>query len=93
MKLSEMPKGSDSKTDASCSNLNNAKMKSVNEAYEELKDCSSNELMQKLVKEIENQKKMGLFDYDLLMNSIDKVKPYLTNETYENMRRIIDGLK
>lgn len=85
MKLSDMPK-SEPKQES-------AKTKNINEAYEELKDCSSDQLMQRLAKEIQSQKQSGAFDYDSIKASIDKIKMYLTNETYENMIRIIDSFK
>lgn len=71
----------------------NQKKKSINEAYEELKDCSSEELMQRLTKEIAGQKMNGTFDYEALRASIEKIKTYLPTQTYENMVRIIENLK
>lgn len=69
------------------------KKKDINEAYEELKDCSSEELMQRLSKEIQGQKLSGTFDYDALMSSIEKLKSYLPTGVYENMVRIIESLR
>lgn len=69
------------------------KKKDINEAYEELKDCSSEELMQRLSKEIQGQKLNGTFDYDALMSSIEKLKSYLPTGVYENMVRIIESLR
>lgn len=66
--------------------------KNINQAYEELKDCSSDELMGKLVREIQMQKQSGVFDYDGLKSSIEKIKTYLPRDTYENMLRVIEKL-
>lgn len=66
---------------------------SIKDAYDKLKDCSADDLMQKLSKEIASQKQRGTFDYDGLVKSLDKIKVYLPKETYENMIRIIDSLK
>ncbi len=71
----------------------NAKSKTITETYEEIKDFSSEELMNRLAKEIQAQKNSGVFDYDALRTSIEKIKIYLPAETYENMIRVIDSLK
>lgn len=69
------------------------KNQTINEKYEQLKNCSSNELMQKLVKEVQVQKMNGTFDFQGLKNSVEAMKTYLPLQTYENMIRIIDNLK
>lgn len=86
MKLSEMANSSSQKQEDN-------KKKTINESYEELKDCSSDELMSRLTKEIQNQKAKGVFDYEGIISSIEKIKPYLPAQAYENMIRIIDNLK
>ena len=69
------------------------KKKTINEAYEELKNCSSEELMERLSKEISGQKLNGTFDYEGLRATIEKIKAYLPTQTYENMIRIIENLR
>ena len=69
------------------------KKKTVNEAYEELKGLSSEELMERLTSEIRGQKLNGTFDYQTLLASIEKIREYLPSHTYENMIRIIESLK
>lgn len=91
MKLSEM--SNNSAKSASSKNASHASKRNLNEAYDELKNLSSDELMQMLAKEIQTQKSNGVFDYDGLMASIDKIKVYLPTQTYENMMRIIESLK
>ncbi len=81
MKLSEM-KSSDEQ-----------KKKTFEENYNNLKDCSSDELMRKLQNEIAEQKRNGTFDFEGLKNTIEQVKLYLPTQTYENMMRIIENLK
>ena len=88
MKLSDMKK-TETKNTASASMKN----KSVQDSFNELQGCSSDELMSRLVNEIQTQKNMGVFDYDLLRSSIEKIRAYLPKENYENMIKIIDGLK
>ena len=65
----------------------------INQKFNALKNCSPDELMSKLAKEVEEQKTNGTFDYDGLINSIEKIKIYLPTQTYENMLRIIENLK
>ncbi len=84
MRISEM---------GNSSSKQNIKNKNIKEAYEELKGCSSEELMQRLTKEISGQKLNGTFDYEALRNSIEKIKTYLPTQTYENMIRIIESLR
>lgn len=74
-------------------NVSESKNQTINEKYEQLKNCSSNELMQKLMKEVQIQKMNGTFDFQGLKNSIEAMKIYLPSQTYENMMRIIENLK
>ena len=95
MKLSDMKRTETKNTSTSATSSSSSKNsnKGVQEAYDELKNCSQDELMARLVGEIQQQKNMGVFDYDLLRSSIEKIKVYLPKENYENMIKIIDGLK
>lgn len=88
MKLSEMSKKKTTEKTSSSS-----KHQNINQAYDDLKDRSADELFSMLTKEIQNQKLNGTFDYDALRSSIEKIKTYLPTQTYENMIRIIDSLK
>ncbi len=90
MKLSEMKKN---ETNHSSNKVTATENKNIKETYEELKDFSSDKLMSRLVKEVQAQKNSGVFDYDALRASIEKIKIYLPTETYENMIRIIESLK
>ncbi len=81
MKLSEMPKHE------------SQDKKNIESSYDEMKNCSADELRARLVKEIQSQKSRGVFDYDALMSSIERIKAYLPAETYENMLRIVESLR
>ena len=83
MKLSDMPKIENYEE----------KSKNISQKYEELKNCSSDELFTRLSKEIQMQKNNGTFDYNGILSSIEKMKAYLPKNTYENMIRIINSLK
>ncbi len=92
MKLSEMSKNA-SGAKISATHSSKPSKKDINKAYDELKDLSSEELFDRLAKEIQSQKSNGSFDYDALKRSIETIKTYLPQQTYENMIRIIESLK
>lgn len=73
-------------------NLEEKDKEDINKKYEELKDLSHDELFLRLKSEIERQKEAGEFNYDALISSLNAIKMYLPNETYENMIRIIDEI-
>ena len=73
-------------------NLEEKEKEDINKKYEELKDLSHDELLLRLESEIERQKEAGEFNYDALISSLNAIKMYLPNETYENMIRIIDEI-
>ena len=64
----------------------------LNKKYDELKDLPHDELLNRLRDEIKRQKVSGEFDYDSLISSLDAIRMYLPNGTYENMIRIIDEI-
>ena len=73
-------------------NLEEKEKEDINKKYGELKDLSHYELLLRLKSEIERQKEAGEFNYDALISSLNAIKMYLPNETYENMIRIIDEI-
>lgn len=89
MKLSEMS----CQTDEKRANKQKDKEKQIEDEFNELKNCSSDQLMEKLAQEVKKQKLNGQFDYEALKNSIEQIKIYLPTQTYENMLRIIESLK
>lgn len=64
----------------------------LSKMYDNMKDMSQDELMERLKSEIKRQKKDGSFDYDALIGSMNAIKDFLPKENYDNMIRIIDGL-
>lgn len=64
----------------------------LSKMYDNMKDMSQDELMERLKSEIKRQKKDGSFDYDALISSLNAIKDFLPKENYDNMIRIIDGL-
>lgn len=71
----------------------NSNKQTIEQSYNSLKDCSSEDLFEKLEKEVQKQKDNGSFDYYGLVNSIERIKSYLPNETYENMMRLLENFK
>lgn len=93
MKLSEMSKQGTTSQGSNKKSFSENQQKNIQETYNKLKDCSGDELMQRLAKEVQTQKSNGTFDYDALINSIEKIKIYLPTQTYQNMIRIIENLR
>ena len=60
--------------------------------YENMKNMSAEDLYDALKMEVQKQKANNSFDYKGLLNSLDAIKNYLPQESYENMIRIIDEL-
>ncbi len=79
--------------DARQNKASDASSKDVMQAYQELQGCSSDELMNRLASEVRMQKENGTFDFDGLKDSVEKMKGYLPDATYQNMIRIIETLR
>ncbi len=93
MKLSEMPKSENANLQDKFAKMSGAKQKNITQAYEELKGCSNDELMNRLAQEIRSQKQNGTFDFEGLKSTIERMKIYLPNATYQNMMNIIENFK
>ena len=70
----------------------NTSKEEFSKRYEELKDLSENQLMERLQREIARQKESGEFNYGALMDSLEVVKNFVSYEQYENMKKILSGL-
>lgn len=92
MKLSEMSKSGNANMKNDFSKIS-GRQKNITQAYEELKGCSNEELMKRLSHEIQLQKQNGTFDFEGLCNTIERMKIYLPNATYQNMMNIIENLR
>ena len=91
MKLSEMPKiERNEKTEVK----GQEQLKEdLSKKYDQLKNHSADDLMNMLAEEVKQQKLKGSFDYDGLRSSIERVKGYLPNSTYQNMLKVIEQFK
>lgn len=67
--------------------------KKLKEKYDEYKDMSQKDLSDELFKEVSRQKSKGTFNYNALNAMIENLRPSLSKEQYQNMKRILDSLK
>ena len=65
----------------------------VKNAYEELKDMNYDELTERLYRQVREQKENGTFDFESLSSSVENIKPFISNETYFNMKNMLEKLK
>lgn len=83
MKLSEFAEKSQNSTGLE---------KDLTKQYDEMKNLSHDELLNRLQEDIKRQKANGSFNYDAMLNSLNQIRVYLPNGVYENMIRIIDEI-
>ena len=75
------------------SNKKSNQTQKLEQDYAKLKNLSQDELMTRLYKEIDLQKKNGSFDYDGLVKAVESIKIYLPQATYENIMKILENLR
>ena len=90
MKLSSYKQNDGKSTE--CDNKNVTE-KEIIDKYNEYKDMSSEQLNHELFKEVTRQKQNGTFDYKKLESMLEGLKGSLSEENYQNMKRILEGLK
>lgn len=83
MKLSEFAEKSQNSTGLE---------KDLTNTYDEMKNLSHDELLNRLQEDIKKQKSNGSFNYEGMINSLNQIRAYLPNGVYENMIRIIDEI-
>lgn len=69
------------------------KQEDIVKKYNELKDLSSDELSKRLIDEVARQKNDGTFDYNKLLTTIESMRGMIPQQTYINMKRIIENFK
>ena len=67
--------------------------KDIMDKYNQYKDLSSDQLSQELFKEVSRQKANGTFDNQRLESMLDSIKGSLSEENYQNMKRILETLR
>lgn len=65
----------------------------VKSAYDSLKDLDEATLNKKLESEVARQKQTGQFNYDLLKSSVESMRPFLSCETYDNLKNLLEKIK
>ena len=61
--------------------------------YNNLKDLPKEELNSRLFDEVAKQKKEGTFDFEKLENMVESLKSGLSDEDYNNVKRMLNLLK
>lgn len=87
-KLSDFKSNKEEQTTNKTSNKDD-----LQDIYNRYKDMSQDDLSKELFSEVARQKSQGTFDYDRLNIMIDSIRPSLTCEQYENMKRILESIK
>lgn len=71
----------------------NVSEEQIKEKFNEYKDLSHDELSNELFKEVARQKNQGTFDYQKLNSMVESLKGALPEESFNNMKRILESLK
>jgi len=61
--------------------------------YDELKDMNYDELTEKLYNEVKKQKDKGAFNFVELQENVERLKPFISQETYNNMINMLEKIK
>lgn len=72
---------------------NSATKEDIMDEYEKLKDLPQDQLSRRLFEEVARQKRNGSFNYDQLEGILEQIKPFLPEENYESIKRILSSLK
>ena len=65
----------------------------LKETYEDLKDLNEDELTLKLYEEVKRQKDNGAFNYSALLENVERLRAFIPNETYQNMKNMLEKIK
>ena len=72
---------------------NNTTEKTMQDAYDELKDLNVDELTMRLYDEVRKQKENGTFNYESLCSSVEKLRGFIPVQTYQNMKNMLEKIK
>lgn len=87
MKLSDYNRNDDNRE------KKNVTEKDIMDKYNQYKDLSNDQLSQELFKEVSLQKANGTFNYRQLEGMLESLRSSLSEENYNNMKRILESLK
>lgn len=65
----------------------------IQSTYDELKDMNYDELTEKLYNEVKKQKGNGSFNFVELQENVERLKPFISQETYKNMINMLEKIK
>lgn len=65
----------------------------LRQSYDDLKDLSHDELTERLYREVKKQKENGEFDINALQENVERLKMFIPQDTYMNMKNMIEKLK
>lgn len=61
--------------------------------FNEFKDMNQSQLSQKLFEEVARQKSNGTFDFHALENMLEAIKGNLSENDYQNVKRMLELLR
>ncbi len=67
--------------------------KNIRNTYEKYKDLPEDELLKTFLKEVENQKSNGTFNYENLKSLVDSMAPMLSTEQLFNINTLLEKIK
>jgi hypothetical protein len=67
--------------------------KNMQETYDELKDLDNDELTRRLYDEVKKQKENGTFDFSKLCDSVERLRDFVSPQTYNNMKSMLEKIR
>lgn len=74
-------------------NGQNVSEEEIKDKFDYYKDMSSQELSNELAKEVARQKGNGSFDYQKLNSMVESLRGSIPEESYQNVKRILDSIR
>lgn len=65
----------------------------VMDKFNQFKDLSKDQLSQKLFEEVSKQKREGTFDFHALENMLEAIRGNLSENDYQNVKRMLELLR
>ena len=65
----------------------------LKKSYDEFSKLDNGSLSARLAQEVKKRKDEGSFDAEMLIRSVESVRAFLPDETYQNLKNLIENLK
>ncbi len=65
----------------------------VRKRYDELKSMDNGQLTATLFEEVAKQKREGTFDYNSLVQSVENIKGFIPQKTYNELKNLLENLR